>query len=75
VCAATRPIHRAICPHLRERRIAAAIPEPSTQQGHRQRRGCPGGWSVSYIIGDCDSLTVFERDLNGGKLWRGLATR
>jgi transposase len=66
---------RAIRTHLRERGIGAVIPEPSDQQGHRQRRGSRGGRPVSYDIEDYKGRNVVERGFNEDKQWRGLATR
>ena len=41
---------------LRQRRIAAVVPEPSDQQGCRKRRGSRGGRPVRY-----DTLAVAYR--------------
>ena len=66
---------RAIRTHLRERGIIAVIPEPSDQQGHRQRRGRAGGRPVSYDTEDYKGRNVVERGFNEDKQWRAIATR
>ena len=66
---------RAIRQHLRGRGIVAVIPQPSDQQGHRQRRGSRGGRPVSYDVEDYKGRDGVERGFNEDKQWRGLATR
>lgn len=66
---------RAIRQHLRSRGIAAVIPEPADQQGHRKRCGFRGGRPVSYDDVDYRQRNVIERGFNSTKQWRGLATR
>ena len=64
--------HRAL---VRSRGIAAVIPEPSDQAGHRKRRGTRGGRPVSYDVQDYKNRNVVERFFNRMKNWRGLASR
>lgn len=52
---------RAIRGHLRERGIRAAIPEPSDQQGHRQRRGSRGGRPPAFDAMTYKGRNVIER--------------
>jgi len=66
---------RAIRSHLRSRGIAAAIPEPDDQKGHRARRGSAGGRPVTYDKTAYKGRNVVERAFNAIKQWRGLATR
>lgn len=60
---------------LRRRGIAAVIPEPRDQAGHRKRRGSKGGRPVSYDAEAYRGRNVVERSFNVFKNWRGLATR
>jgi transposase len=64
--------HRA---HLRSRGIAAVIPEPSDQIGHRKNKGSRGGRPVAFDAADYKNRNVVERAFNHLKNWRGLATR
>lgn len=66
---------RAIREHLRCRGIAAVIPEPSDQIGHRKRRGSRGGRPPVFDVADYKARNVVERGFNSIKQWRGLATR
>ena len=66
---------RAIRTHLRQRRIAAVIPEPSDQIAHRARRGSRGGRPPRFDATDYKCRNVIERGFNVVKQWRGLATR
>lgn len=66
---------KAIRAHLRERKIAAVIPEPDDQIGHRLRRGARGGRPVSFDPVAYRNRNVIERAFNTMKNWRGLATR
>jgi transposase len=66
---------KAIRTHLRSRGIAAAIPEPRDQQGHRARRGSNGGRPVSYDRELYKKRNVVEGSFALLKQWRGLATR
>jgi len=60
---------------LRERGIAAVIPERKDQQGHRQRRGAQGSRPVSYDTERYKDRNVIERSYEKLKQWRALATR
>jgi putative transposase len=60
---------------LRQRRIAAVIPEPRDQQGHRKRRGSAGGRPPLFDAEDYKGRNVVERRFCEVKQWRGLATR
>ena len=64
--------HRAL---LRERGIAAVIPERADQKGHRLRRGSAGGRPVSHDVERYKDRNVIERSYETLKQWRGLATR
>jgi putative transposase len=66
---------RAIRTHLRDRGIAAVIPEPADQIGHRKRRGTTGGRPPAFDKEDYKGRNVVERNFNTFKQWRGLATR
>jgi transposase len=66
---------RAIRRHLRTRGIAAVIPEPADQAGHRKRRGSRGGRPPAFDAVDYRGRNVVERQFNLLKQWRGLATR
>jgi len=66
---------RAIRAHLRNRQIAAVIPQPSDQIGHRLRRGSRGGRPISYDRETYRNRNVIERRFAGLKQWRGIATR
>jgi transposase len=65
----------AIRAHLRERGIAAVIPQPSDQIGHRKRRGSRGGRPPAFDRVDYRRRNVVERNFEVFKQWRGLATR
>ncbi|BBZ55476.1 hypothetical protein MPHO_24680 [Mycolicibacterium phocaicum] len=60
---------------LRQRRIRAAIPEPSDQIANRKRRGSQGGRPPAFDALDYKGRNVVERNFNVVKQWRGLATR
>lgn len=60
---------------LRARGIAAVIPEPADQIGHRKNRGSRGGRPVSYDVEDYKNRNVVERFFNRMKNWRALASR
>lgn len=60
---------------LRRRGIAAVIPEPDDQLGHRRRRGQRGGRPVNFDAETYKGRNVVERSFNVFKQWRGLATR
>ncbi len=60
---------------LRSRGIAAVIPEPADQIGHRKNRGSRGGRPVRFDAEDYKNRNVIERAFNRLKNWRGLATR
>ena len=60
---------------LRSRAIAAVIPEPDDQLGHRRRRGRRGGRPVNFDAETYKNRNVVERSFNLFKQWRGLATR
>jgi len=64
--------HRAL---LQQRGITAVIPERCDQQGHRLRRGSPGGRPVSYNAERYKDRNVIERSYEQLKQWRGIATR
>ena len=66
---------RAIRGHLRDRGIAAVIPEPVDQAGHRKRRGSRGGRPPAFDAADYRGRNVIERRFNLLEQWRGLATR
>lgn len=66
---------RAIRATLRARGIAAVIPEPKDQIGHRKKRGSRGGRPVNFDAEDYKNRNVIERAFNTLKNWRGLATR
>jgi len=66
---------RAIRTQLRDRGIAAVIPQPSDQIGHRKRRGSAGGRPAAFDKEDDKGRNVVERNFNTFKQWRGLATR
>lgn len=60
---------------LRSRHIAAVIPEPDDQIGHRRHRGARGGRPVNFDPDRYKGRNVVERSFNIFKQWRGLATR
>jgi transposase len=60
---------------LRERKIAAVIPQPSDQIAHRQRRGSAGGRPPAFDAAAYKGRNVVERSFNDHKQWRGIATR
>ncbi|QKV75764.1 transposase [Amycolatopsis sp. Hca4] len=63
---------RAIRGHLRDRGIAAVIPEPADHVGPRKRRGSRGGRPPAV---DYRGRYVVERRFNLLKQWHSLATR
>ena len=65
---------RAIRTHLRDRGIAAVIPQPADQIGHRKRRGSTGGRPSAFDKEDYTGRNVVERNFNLFKQWRALAT-
>lgn len=66
---------RAIRAHLRGRGIAAVIPEPDDQKGHRKRRRSHGGRPVGLDTESYRGRNVIERQYGRIKQWRGIATR
>jgi putative transposase len=66
---------RAIRGHLRGRGVAAVIPEPADQQGHRRRRGSNGGRPPAFDPDAYRRRNVVERRFCHLKQWRGIATR
>lgn len=66
---------RAIRGHLRARRIAAVIPVPDDQKGHRHNRGSAGGRPPNFDADIYRGRNVVERRYCHMKQWRGLATR
>jgi len=66
---------RSIRAALRSRGIKAVIPQPSTQIGHRQRRGSTGGRPPAFDAATYKNRNVVERSFNDHKQWRGIATR
>jgi len=66
-----KPIHpRAIRTHTPERGIAAVIPEPAEQKGHRKRRGTTGGRPPAFDKEDYKGRNVVARNFNTFKQWR-----
>jgi putative transposase len=60
---------------LRRRGVKAAIPQPSDQIAHRQRRGRAGGRPPTFDPITYQGRNVIERSFNDHKQWRGIATR
>ena len=56
------------------RGIAAVIPEPSDQYGHRRNKGSHGGRPAAFHSEDYKGRNVVERAFNQLKQGRGLAT-
>ena len=61
--------------HLRRRGIKATIPEPSTQQDGRARRGSKGGRPPSFDAATYKQRNVVERAINKLRITRAVATR
>nr|BEK67483.1 hypothetical protein KPHV_47100 [Kitasatospora purpeofusca] len=66
---------RAIRRHLRERRIAAVIPQPADQIANRRNKGTRGGRPPGFDREAYKQRNTVERCINKLKQWRGLATR
>jgi len=66
---------RAIRHHLRQRGIAATIPERRDQQTHRRRRGSAGGRPPAFDRTAYRRRNVVERCFNRLKQYRAIATR
>lgn len=61
--------------HLRRRGIKATIPQPSTQQTGRTRRGSKGGRPPAFDAETYKQRNVVERAINKLRLTRAVATR
>jgi len=61
--------------HLRRRGIKATIPEPSTQQTGRRRRGSKGGRAPTFDAETYKQRNTIERAINKLRLTRAVATR
>jgi transposase len=66
---------RAIRSHLRERGIAATIPEPGDQRANRHRRGSRGGRPPAFDPSIYKKRNTVERAINKLKSFRAVATR
>lgn len=66
---------RAIRTQLRARGIAAVIPEPTDQIGHRKRRDSAGGRPSAFDKEDCKGPRCRRTRNVTFRQWRGLATR
>ncbi len=66
---------KAIRSHLRRRGIAATIPEPSTQQAGRARRGRKGGRPPVLDAEAYKKRNTVERAINRLRITRAVATR
>lgn len=61
--------------HLRRRGIKSTIPEPSTQQSGRHRRGSNGGRPPAFDAETYKQRNTVERAINKLRLTRAVATR
>lgn len=61
--------------HLRRRGIKATIPEPSTHQDARARRGNKGGRPPAFNAATYKQRNVVERSINKLRITRAVATR
>ena len=61
--------------HLRQRGIKATIPETSTQQAGRARRGSKGGRAPIFDAATYQQRNVVERAINKLRITRAVATR
>ena len=67
--------NRAIRSHLRRRQIKTTIPEPTSQQAHRLRRGRKGGRPPQFDAETYKQRNVVERAINKLKGYRAVASR